>query len=377
MEENSNFPKNLLTSDSNEKVDYFEKFFIKHDKFDMVSNEIINWRNITSGRNLIVIVGPPASGKTTSIKRLHESDIENNGNFSSIFLEVPAFYDRIFDWEAFYQLIAKKIHDPFYDKKGYTLGKKSKKDKIELLRNSIADQVKLRGMNTFYLDEAHRFNRISKSDFYKNQMENIQYFTSISEVLFIMAGTYELLNLLEFQPQLARRTLVIPFSRFNFDIEFFSILGIFEKQLPLYKTPDLISNADYLYHGSLGCLGLLKDWLLDALKLSINPNSSNDFFKNLHVTQPNEKTLIEIINDIEKGEQDINKFLSKDLKVIKERMKLIEPNIGVQEILTSSPNDISPTDASHMGSSSSLKKHSKKHRVGVMKPRRIPVGNIE
>lgn len=39
----------------------------------------------------------------------------------------------------------------------------------------------------------------------------------------------------------------------------------FEQQLPLSEPPDLLNDWEYLYERSIGCVGILKDWLVRVL----------------------------------------------------------------------------------------------------------------
>src|SRR5260370_34218415 len=43
----------------------------------------------------------------------------------------------------------------------------------------------------------------------------------------------------------------------------------FKKQLPLDEQPDLLSAWDLLYERSVGCIGILKEWLDPALIASL------------------------------------------------------------------------------------------------------------
>ena len=40
--------------------------------------------------------------------------------------------------------------------------------------------------------------------------------------------------------------------------------GPFEKALPFEDRPDLVSDWEFLYERSLGCVGVLKEWLVRA-----------------------------------------------------------------------------------------------------------------
>jgi hypothetical protein len=42
-------------------------------------------------------------------------------------------------------------------------------------------------------------------------------------------------------------------------------LRSFEQQLPVPEPPDLVKDWEFLYERSLGCVGVLKDWLMRTL----------------------------------------------------------------------------------------------------------------
>jgi hypothetical protein len=43
----------------------------------------------------------------------------------------------------------------------------------------------------------------------------------------------------------------------------------FQKHLPLAEEPDLIARWDYFYERSIGCVGVLRDWLAQSLALAL------------------------------------------------------------------------------------------------------------
>jgi len=50
---------------------------------------------------------------------------------------------------------------------------------------------------------------------------------------------------------------------------FKNVLWSFQNHLPLHEQPDLVGQWDYLYERSVGCVGVLKDWLTRALSKSL------------------------------------------------------------------------------------------------------------
>ncbi|MGA9668174.1 MAG: hypothetical protein WBQ94_03145, partial [Terracidiphilus sp.] len=55
---------------------------------------------------------------------------------------------------------------------------------------------------------------------------------------------------------------------------FRTVLHSFELHLPLSEPPDLVSEWEYLYERSIGCVGVLKEWLLRALTAALRRDAS-------------------------------------------------------------------------------------------------------
>jgi hypothetical protein len=64
----------------------------------------------------------------------------------------------------------------------------------------------------------------------------------------------------------------IHLGRYHAEIEsqrqhFINALYTFQDRIPLTEKPDLVSKWDYFYERSIGCVGVLKDWLTRSLAL--------------------------------------------------------------------------------------------------------------
>jgi hypothetical protein len=55
---------------------------------------------------------------------------------------------------------------------------------------------------------------------------------------------------------------------------FLTVLHSFEKHLPLAEPPNLVEEWEYLYERSIGCVGVLKDWLVRALTAVLRRNAA-------------------------------------------------------------------------------------------------------
>src|SRR5260370_2364647 len=78
--------------------------------------------------------------------------------------------------------------------------------------------------------------------------------------------------------QLACRSVDVHFPRYDATQEaeraiFKSVLWALQRQLPLTLEPDLLPHWEFLYVRSLGCVGLLKQHLNQALRLALSEQS--------------------------------------------------------------------------------------------------------
>jgi hypothetical protein len=95
-------------------------------------------------------------------------------------------------------------------------------------------------------------------------------------VLHILIGTYELLNFRNLSGQASRRGLDLHFPRYLYQNEqdrqdFQSALLALLRQVPLnVDVNELMQHWLYFYERSLGCVGVLKDWLIRAVAAALD-----------------------------------------------------------------------------------------------------------
>jgi len=93
--------------------------------------------------------------------------------------------------------------------------------------------------------------------------------------IYILTGTYELLALRNLNGQTARRGLEIHFPRYQFQhepdqIAFQRSLLTLLEQVPLeVDVEPFLHQWPYFYERSIGCIGVLKDWLIRAVAATL------------------------------------------------------------------------------------------------------------
>lgn len=136
-----------------------------------------------------------------------------------------------------------------------------------------------RGVRAVILDEAQHLLKLgsgSSGGKLLDQLDWLKSMTNVTGVLHILIGTYELLNFRNLSGQASRRGLDIHFPRYLFQHEqdrqdFQGILLALLKQVPLSTDiPALMQHWFYFYERSLGCVGVLKDWLIRAVAAALH-----------------------------------------------------------------------------------------------------------
>ena len=106
-------------------------------------------------------------------------------------------------------------------------------------------------------------------------MDALQSMASMTNTLHGLFGTYELLEFRNLSGQLSRRSIDIHFPRYQADcdsdlVEFQRVLKSFGEKMTLEQTPELEIHWEFFYERSIGCVGILKDWLTQAYRKALH-----------------------------------------------------------------------------------------------------------
>ncbi len=184
-------------------------------------------------------------------------------------------------------------------------------DRSELaLRRSFVSCAHHRRMKVFIIDEAQHLNRIGSGKLLTDQMNTIKSIAEETGAIHVLIGTYDLLRLTGLSAQLCRRSAQVHFSRYsNFDDDdrdaFASVLETFQRHLPLALAPDLLRFEGYLYEKTLGCVGVLKTLLNDALSKALLLDAETITEEILKECAPPLRDLIEMSSEIAEGERTL------------------------------------------------------------------------
>src|SRR6266540_975110 len=201
------------------------------------------------------------------------------------------------------------------------------------------------------------------------KMDALKSLANRSGTLLVLIGTYELLNFQRLSGQLSRRSLGLHFPRYGTRSEelkmFQSIVYGFQRQMPVMKEPELLKNWEYVYLRSLGCVGILKPWLVRALKESYENGEKTVTAKTLENCALSVVECEQIAAEMIAGEERLNEKAAGDPQRLS-RM------LGLSERVKDEKMSIEPSVMEKVEEVVALKPELRR-RVGQPKPKRNDV----
>lgn len=381
MIDEAKFPVDLLSQTVDERVKWFkEVVFIRHRNIIDALEAIRIAISEPPDGAIINLFGPAGTGKTTVLRKAEQAVIRaalptlDLGCIPFLLLEAPGPDRGTFDWVDFYirALIALKEvlikHKVRFDEETGKFKRISftGRDAREV-RRIYEDTLVNRDVKYVGVDEAHNFATIAKGRRLFDQTECIKSLGISGEVLQILAGSYRLLDLRSLSGQVSRRSVSIHLSNYNADSEedvkeYQNVIFTFQRRMPYPETPDLEKHWEYLYVHSCGCVGVLKDWLTKAYRLSLEDSNPTLTLEHLEKTALSKKDLDRLSLEIWEGKQRLAKEESP------ETIERVKARLGVNNTVTSAETPNPPQ--SNNGS--------RQQRIGEPKLQRFPVaGEID
>ncbi len=296
VSQSSKFPKELLKRSADERLEYFRAFTVKHPLLLRAYEEVRCAIRDSNAGSIIFIQGPTGVGKTTLLHRLekHLKEItireleKDKERIPVVKVQLAAPAHGNFDWKDYFKRLLLALEEPLVDYK-VDMNRwhgsspniiSSDESNINLIcsdrpgmrpmRFASEQTLRHRRPLAVLLDDAQHFGIISSGRKLLDQLNTIKSLADESQVTHVLCGTYELVPLRNLNGQLSRRSIDIHFGRYHIDDEnsqreYINVLYTFQQHLPFSDPPDLVSRWDYFYERSLGCVGVLKDWLTRSL----------------------------------------------------------------------------------------------------------------
>ena len=320
------FPPELLSQPWSARIHYFQAYMMAHPRLVATREALLNAIHEVPANSLILVFGPTGVGKTTlrtKIEQLLAAELlpmleADRGRLPVVSVECVAPESGSFSWRDHFRRLLLQMDEPLVDYKINTAAPVHIADKAVRFmpsakavgaeyHHAVEQALAFRRPIAVLIDEAQHLARMSSGRRLSDQLDVIKSLANRTNTVHVLIGTYELLAFRNLSAQLSRRSIDICFPRYKADDPddvkvFRMIVKSFEQQLPLSEPPDLLKDWEYLYERSIGCVGILKDWLMKVL-VSVSRRSAETLKrKDLEAHAPSVAQCDKMLSEAVEGE---------------------------------------------------------------------------
>lgn len=279
-----------LSRSSEAKVQRFRALTIAHPHLLAARERLLAALTDSPRNSVIFVLGPTGVGKTT-LRAKAESDLtaglapelrQDAGRLPVVSVEAAAPETGTFSWRDHFKRLLDAMREPLID---YKLDRRGKPwglgkpvfpfDPVARwsgaeYQYAVEQALRYHRPAAVLIDEAQHLAKMSSGRRLLDQLDVIKSIANRAGIPHVLVGTYDLLAFHNLSGQLSRRSIDVHFGRYRADRPdeaaiFINVVRSFATQLPLAEPPDLAKDWEFLYERSVGCVGILKEWLVKAL----------------------------------------------------------------------------------------------------------------
>lgn len=286
----------LLSQSQAVRIQQFRDFAVAHPLLVEARDRLIEAITESPPNSLVIVFGPTGVGKTTLLSKVRQllsasaaPELEADpGHLPVVIIEATPPEARSFSWRAHFKRMLYAMNEPLIDFKR----RFGPIDRSEQLMGpypndrgltadyhyAVEQALRYRRPKAVLIDEAQHLFALASGRRIEDQLNVLKSLANRSNTVHVLCGTYELLRARNLSGQLSRRSIDIHFPRYNVakasDRQTFAkALQTFAAQMPLPQQADLVNSWEYLYERSIGCVGILKDWLVRALATAVRASA--------------------------------------------------------------------------------------------------------
>lgn len=383
------FPIKLLKRPFAERLAYFEAYTVAHPRLKEVHEALMRAIREPAGASLIFVYGPSGVGKTTLRLRVEQRLIQealptletDRGRVPVVGIEAVAPESRNFSWKDYYTRALVALEEPLIDYKfdygvrgiyRNTFGQVVIESKVvaPALRRALEQALGHRQPDIFLIDEAQHLGKMASGQKLQDQLDCLKSLANMTGILHGLLGTYELLTFRNLSGQLSRRSVDIHFQRYRADLKedvqaFKSVILTFQRHMPLEELPDLVTYWEYCYERTLGCVGILKNWITRALRDALEEGATTVTVKHLERRAWSVAQCQRMLKEIQEGEKHLSETEADRTKLRAALGLAVEPS-RVSFSGSEAPNQTQKEAPKSKGRRGSVgKRKAQRDRVGV------------
>jgi energy-coupling factor transporter ATP-binding protein EcfA2 len=377
-----NFPRELLNRPVSERLAYFRSYTVAHPLLKEADTALKRAIQEPAGGSLVFVVGPTGVGKTTLRLRVEQylkeaflpEAKEDVGRIPVVAVEAVAPDSGNFNWKDYYQRALRSLEEPLIRHKigscRQDLHTCTSRTAGTELRYALEQALRFRRPIAVMVDEAQHLTKMASGRKLSDQLDSLKSLANLAGCVHVLIGTYELLPCRNLSAQLSRRSIDIHFRRYRADdpkdVEAFQrVIFSFQRQLPLAEEPQLWRDWEYCYARSIGCVGVLKEWLTRGLAAALETGAATLTREHLEKYSWSMDQCEKMAQEAREGESALTE--KKEVRIRLLTLLGLEPKPGL--------TDIGPTAEIRGMTATNQGSRRGKGRVGERSPVRDAIGS--
>lgn len=278
-------------------ADQLKTQVLEHREFSRVLNLLLAKIAHDHSTGFALCVGITGVGKTTLLGRLlyllteQAAKHPEKGLSEPIALTLVEPERKPFSWPDFYRFtLSTELNIPFLEQRRNLekairtyveegVKKQIKAQTIADLRRLFIETTNSRRCIALLIDEIQALCKVSNNVDAHDNLDVIKSLSDLIEVPVICFGTSAAYEMLYKNEQTSRRADMIHFQRYGMSStdmeEFASVVHHIEHSLNVPFHSGVLDDIEYIYAHSLGCVGILMDWVKMSIALAIENGHSS------------------------------------------------------------------------------------------------------
>jgi energy-coupling factor transporter ATP-binding protein EcfA2 len=289
----------------------FQRFTMAHPRLLQTRDRILDAIHGAVSGSLVLVLGPTGVGKTTLRQNIEQQVLRamkaatdsDPGQIPIVSLDVVPPLNGNFSWRDYFQRLLRAMNEPLIENKQCVGQRRSGTE----LQYAAEQALRYRRPVAVLIDEAQHLGKIGSGRRLLDQLDVIKSMADQTKVVHVLLGTYDLLAFRNLSGQLSRRSIDVHFARYlpedKQDLDAFkNILATFRHKLPFETCCDFLQCWDFLYERSIGCVGVLKEWLMRASHAAVADDAKELALRHLERTALSASQCEKMLAEAREGE---------------------------------------------------------------------------
>lgn len=265
----------------------YSQLTVKHPKQNAALERAVFLSTQCANVDFVILAGPTGVGKSSLLRRL---EIAVTEIYAPQVLQTPSMVAMIsttaiadgakkFGWRRLWTDGNAALNDPFVLARSWRTADAPKSRRLSepmpvaVARETFEQELRLRRTRIWSIDEAHHILLGGSAGVVGDQFDVLKSVGQVTNITLVLCGTYQLSKLLSYSGQVMRRSATVTLAPYDLSSDadrkvFAGVCKALLEHVPVECKLDPKLFVEELFYGTLGCVGVLKDWISRAWALS-------------------------------------------------------------------------------------------------------------